>query len=136
MEFTWLQRWQPQLLAILRIVAGLLFLEHALIKLAGFPPGGKPGLQDVGSFLWIAGLIELVTGVLVTLGLFTRVAAFIAAGEMAYAYWFVHAKMGLYPAVNMGEAAILFCFVFLYLAAAGPGAWSVDGARYRAKLPR
>ncbi|HKU91711.1 MAG TPA: DoxX family protein [Sphingomicrobium sp.] len=136
MEFTWLQRWQPQLLAILRIVAGLLFLEHALIKLAGFPPGGKPGLQDVGSFLWIAGLIELVTGVLVTLGLFTRVAAFIAAGEMAYAYWFVHAKMGLYPAVNMGEAAILFCFVFLYLAAAGPGAWSVDGARFRAKLPR
>jgi putative oxidoreductase len=136
MEFTWLQRWQPQLLAILRIVTGLLFLEHALIKLAGFPPGGKPGLQDVGSFLWIAGLIELVTGALVTLGLFTRVAAFIAAGEMAYAYWFVHAKMGLYPAVNMGEAAILFCFVFLYLAAAGPGAWSVDGARFRAKLPR
>ena len=136
MEFTWLQRWQPQLLAILRIVAGLLFLEHALIKLAGFPPGGKPGLQEVGSFLWIAGLIELVTGVLVTLGLFTRVAAFIAAGEMAYAYWFVHAKMGLYPAVNMGEAAILFCFVFLYLAAAGPGAWSVDGARFRAKMPR
>ena len=136
MEFTWLQRWQPQLLAILRIVTGLLFLEHALIKLAGFPPGGKPGLQEVGSFLWIAGLIELVTGVLVTLGLFTRVAAFIAAGEMAYAYWFVHAKMGLYPAVNMGEAAIPFCFVFLYLAAAGPGAWSVDGARFRAKMPR
>ena len=136
MEFTWLQRWQPQLLAILRIVTGLLFLEHALIKLAGFPPGGKPGLQEVGSFLWIAGLIELVTGVLVTLGLFTRVAAFIAAGEMAYAYWFVHAKMGLYPSVNMGEAAILFCFVFLYLAAAGPGAWSVDDARFRAKMPR
>ncbi len=136
MEFTWLQRWQPQLLAILRIVTGLLFLEHALIKLMGFPPGGKPGLQEVGSFLWIAGLIELVTGVLVTLGLFTRVAAFIAAGEMAYAYWFVHAKMGFYPAVNMGEAAILFCFVFLYLAAAGPGAWSVDGARFRSKMPR
>jgi len=131
MDFAWLSRWQPQLLAILRIVTGLLFLEHALIKLAGFPPGGKPGLQEVGSFLWIAGLIELVTGVLVTLGLFTRVAAFIAAGEMAYAYWFVHAKMGLYPAVNMGEAAILFCFVFLYLAAAGAGAWSIDEARMR-----
>jgi putative oxidoreductase len=136
MEFTWLQRWHPQLLAILRIVTGLLFLEHALIKLAGFPPGGKPGLQEVGSFLWIAGIIELVTGVLVTLGLFTRLAAFIAAGEMAYAYWFVHAKMGFYPAVNMGEGAILFCFVFLYLAAAGPGAWSVDGARFRGKMPR
>jgi putative oxidoreductase len=131
MEFTWLQRWQPQLLAILRIVTGLLFVEHALIKLAGFPPGGKPGLQDVGSFLWIAGVIELVTGGLVTLGLFTRLAAFIAAGEMAVAYWMVHAKMGFYPAVNMGEAAVLFCFVFLYLAAAGPGAWSVDGVRRR-----
>jgi putative oxidoreductase len=129
MDLPWLSRWQPQLLAILRIVTGLLFLEHALIKLIGFPPGGKPGLQDVGSFLWIAGLVELITSVLVILGLFTRAAAFVAAGEMAVAYWMVHAKMGFYPAVNMGEAAILFCFVFLYLAAAGAGAWSVDGAR-------
>jgi putative oxidoreductase len=131
MEFTWLSRWQPQMLAILRIVTGLLFLEHALIKLAGFPPGGKPGLQDVGSYLWIAGLIELITSVLVTLGFFTRLAAFVAAGEMAIAYWTAHAKMGFYPAVNMGEGAILFCFVFLYLAAAGPGAWSIDGVRRR-----
>jgi putative oxidoreductase len=136
MELPWLQRLQPQILALLRIVTGLLFLEHALIKLAGFPPGGKPGLQDVGSYLWIAGIIELVTSVLVTVGLFTRLAAFVAAGEMASAYWTVHAKMGPYPAVNMGEAAILFCFVFLYLAAAGPGAWSVDAARFRAKMPR
>ena len=82
-----------------------------LIKLWAFPPGGQPGLQDVGSFLWIAGLIELVTGALVLIGLFTRPAAFVAAGEMAVAYWMVHAKMGFYPAVNMGEAAILFCFV-------------------------
>jgi putative oxidoreductase len=131
MNFTWLSRWQPQLLAILRIVVGLLFLEHALIKLFGFPPGGKPGLQDVGSFLWIAGVVELITSVLVILGLFTRAAAFVAAGEMAVAYWMVHAKMGFYPAVNMGEGAILFCFVFLYLAAAGAGAWSVDGARIK-----
>jgi len=131
MQFTWLSRWQAEMRAILRIVVGLLFLEHALIKLLGFPPGGKPGLQDVGSYLWIAGVIELVTSALVTLGLFTRLAAFIAAGEMAIAYWTVHAKMGFYPAVNMGEAAILFCFVFLYLAAAGPGAWSVDAARRR-----
>ena len=136
MELPWLQRLQPQILALLRIVTGLLFLEHALIKLAGFPPGGKPGLQDVGSYLWIAGIIELVTSVLVTVGLFTRLAAFVAAGEMAITYWTVHAKMGPYPAVNMGEAAILFCFVFLYLAAAGPGAWSVDAARFRAKMPR
>jgi putative oxidoreductase len=131
MEFTWLSRWQAEVRAILRVVVGLLFLEHALIKLAGFPPGGKPGLQDVGSFLWIAGVIELVTSILVTLGLFTRVAAFVAAGEMAVAYWTVHAKMGFYPAVNMGEAAILYCFVFLYLAAAGPGAWAVDNLRTR-----
>jgi putative oxidoreductase len=131
MNLIWLSRWQPQLLAALRIVVALLFLEHALIKLLGFPPGGQPGLQDVGSFLWIAGVIELVTSLLVLLGLFTRAAAFFAAGEMAVAYWMVHAKMGLYPAVNMGEGAILFCFVFLYLSAAGPGAWSVDSARMK-----
>jgi putative oxidoreductase len=126
MDLPWLSRWQPQLHAILRIVVGLLFLEHALIKLAGFPPEGQPGLQHVGSFLWVAGIVELVTSVLVTLGLLTRLAAFIAAGEMAIAYWMVHAKMSFYPAVNMGEAAILYCFVFLYLAAAGPGAWAID----------
>ena len=131
MQFTWVWRWQAEMRAILRIVVGLLFLEHALIKLAGFPPGGKPGLQDAGSYLWFAGIIELVTSVLVILGLFTRVAAFVAAGEMAVAYWTVHAKMGFYPAVNMGEAAILYCFVFLYLAVAGPGAWSIDGALVR-----
>jgi putative oxidoreductase len=131
MQFTWLSRWQAEMRAILRIVVGLLFLEHALIKLAGFPPGGKPGLQDVGTYLWIAGIVELVTSILVTLGLFTRIAAFFAAGEMAIAYWTVHAKMGFYPAVNMGEAAILYCFVFLYLVAAGPGAWSIDGALMR-----
>jgi putative oxidoreductase len=129
MDFTWFSRWQPQLLAILRIVVALLFIEHAAIKLLGFPAAGQPGLQQVGSFLWIAGLIELVTGVLVLLGLFTRLAAFVAAGEMAVAYWMVHAPKDVYPAVNMGEAAILFCFVFLYLAAAGPGAWSMDRAR-------
>ncbi|WP_230558749.1 DoxX family protein [Sphingomonas segetis] len=129
MDMTWLSRRQPQLLAILRIVVALLFIEHATIKLLGFPPGGQPGLQQVGSFLWIAGVIEIVTGGLVLVGLFTRLAAFVAAGEMAVAYWMVHAKMGFYPAVNMGEAAILFCFVFLYLTAAGPGAWSVDGPR-------
>ncbi|HEX5239130.1 MAG TPA: DoxX family protein [Sphingomicrobium sp.] len=131
MQFTWASRWQAEMRAILRIVVGLLFLEHALIKLAGFPPGGKPGLQHVASYLWFAGLIELVTSVLVTLGLFTRIAAFLAAGEMAVAYWTVHAKMGFYPAVNMGEAAILYCFVFLYLVFAGPGAWSIDGALVR-----
>lgn len=131
MQFTWLSRWQSELLAVLRIVTGLLFLEHSLIKLFGFPPGGVPGLQHPVSELWIAGIIELVTSILVILGLFTRPAAFVAAGEMAIAYWTFHAKMGFYPAVNKGEAAILFCFVFLYLAAAGPGAWSLDRIVFR-----
>ena len=133
MEFTWMSRWQPHLLAILRIIVALLFIEHALIKLFGFPPAGQPGLQEVGTLLWIGGVIELVTGVLVLLGLLTRTAAFVAAGEMAVAYFMVHAPRGFYPAVNMGEGAILFCFVFLYIAAAGPGAWSIDGARTRGR---
>jgi putative oxidoreductase len=85
MEFTWMSRWQPHLLAILRIIVALLFIEHALIKLFGFPPAGQPGLQEVGTLLWIGGVIELVTGVLVLLGLLTRTAAFVAAGEMAVA---------------------------------------------------
>ena len=136
MEFAWLSLWQPQLRALLRIVTALLYLQHPFIKLFGFPPGGQPGLQQVGSLLWIAGLIELVTGTLVLLGLFTRAAAFIAAGEMAVAYWMIHFPMGPFPALNMGELAALYCFVFLYLAAAGPGAWSVDGARFRSRMPR
>jgi putative oxidoreductase len=131
MEFAWLSRFEPELRAVLRIVAGLLFLEHGMIKLFGLPSGGQPGLQSVGSYLWIAGAIEFVTSILIILGLFTRLAAFVAAGEMAIAYWTVHAKMGLYPALNMGEGATLFCFVFLYLAGAGAGAWSIDGARLK-----
>jgi putative oxidoreductase len=131
MELTWLQRWQPQLLALLRIIVALLFIEHATIKLLGFPPGAAPGLQQVGTLLWIAGVIEIVTGGLVLLGLFTRLAAFIASGEIAVGYFMFHAPKSFWPAVNMGEAAILFCFAFLYLAAAGAGAWSVDDVRVR-----
>ena len=131
MDLPWLSRWQAEVRAILRIVVGLLFLEHALIKLAGFPPGGQPGVQHVGTLLWIGGVIELVTRILVVLGLFTRIAAFVAAGEMAVAYFMFHFPHGFYPAVNMGEAAILYCFVFLYIAAAGPGAWAIDNVRTR-----
>ena len=131
MNFNFLSRWQPQVLALLRIVTALLFMQHGLIKLFGFPPGGQPGQQAIGTLLGVGGLIELVTSILVLLGLFTRLAAFIAAGEMAVAYWMFHAPQNFYPALNMGEGAILFCFIFLYLASAGPGAWSVDGARTR-----
>ena len=133
MELPWLSRWQAEVRALLRIVVGLLFLEHALIKLAGFPPGGQPGLQHVGTLLWVGGIIELVTSSLVVLGLFTRLAAFIAAGEMAVGYFMFHFPHGFYPAVNMGEAAILHCFVFLYIAAAGPGAWALDNLRRRSE---
>jgi len=136
MELPWLSRWQPQLLALFRIVVALLFLEHGMIKLFGFPPGAMPGTQELGTLLGIGGLIEFVAGLLVLLGLFTRPAAFIAAGEMAVAYWMFHAPQGFYPAMNMGEAAILFCFAFLYIAAAGPGSWSLDGARRKSVAAR
>ena len=130
MDFVWLSRWQPQLLALLRIFTGLLFLEHATQKFFAFPaPFPMPG--PLPPLLVAAGVIELVAGVLVTLGLFTRLAAFVAAGEMAVAYFIGHASKGFWPAVNMGEAAILYCFIFLYLAAAGAGAWSIDSARLK-----
>ena len=129
MEFTWLSRWQPQLLAILRIVTGLLFLEHGLSKFFGFPVPFP--VHPLPPLLVAAGVIECLTGVLVTLGLFTRIAAFIAAGEMAVGYWMQHFPKSPWPLANQGEAAILFCFVFLYIAAAGPGAWSIDEARAR-----
>jgi putative oxidoreductase len=113
----------------LRIVVGLLFLEHALSKFFAFPVPFP--VHPLPPLLIAAGVIELVAGVLVTIGLFTRIAAFIASGEMAIGYWMQHFPSGFWPLANKGEAAILFCFVFLYIAAAGPGAWSIDGARLR-----
>lgn len=129
MELPWLSRWEPQLLAVLRIVVGLLFLEHALSKFFAFPVPFP--VHPLPPMLIAAGIIELTAGVLVTIGLFTRIAAFIASGEMAVAYFIGHFPKGFWPIQNMGEGAILFCFVFLYIAAAGPGAWSIDGARLR-----
>jgi putative oxidoreductase len=129
MEFAWLSRWQAQLLAVLRIVTGLLFLEHALSKFFAFPVPFP--VHPLPAILIAAGVIELVAGVLVTVGFFTRIAAFIASGEMAAAYFIQHLPNGFWPLANKGEAAILFCFIFLYLAAAGPGAWGIDSARMR-----
>jgi putative oxidoreductase len=120
-------RFAPYALAALRIVAGLLFFAHGLVKLFGFPPGAAPGQQELLSLFGIAAVIEVAAGALIMLGLYTRAAAFLASGEMAVAYWMVHAPNSLYPAVNGGDAAILLCFVFLYVAAAGPGAFSLDG---------
>ncbi|HEV8407838.1 MAG TPA: DoxX family protein [Sphingomicrobium sp.] len=128
MEFTWLSRWQPQLLAILRIVAGLLFLEHGLSKFFGFPVPFP--MHPLAPLFMAAGLIELVGGFLITIGLFTRLAAFIASGEMAVAYWTHHfSSGGFWPLANKGEAAALYCFIFLYLAAAGAGVWGIDSSR-------
>lgn len=125
-----LARWAPIALSILRIVAGLLFLEHGAQKLLGFPAGeGAP--PEVLTLSWFAGVIELVAGGLLTVGLLTRAAAFIASGEMAVAYWMAHAPESPYPILNGGDSAILFCFVFLYLVFAGPGPWSVDALRGR-----
>ena len=130
MEFTWLSRWQDQLHALLRIIAGLLFLEHGTAKLFAFPMPQMGVPDPLPTMLVVAAVIELVLGVLIVLGLFTRLAAFVAAGEMAVAYFIAHFPRGFWPVANMGDAAILFCFVFLFIAAAGPGAWSVERARY------
>ncbi|WP_296596274.1 DoxX family protein [Phenylobacterium sp.] len=128
-------RFTPQALAALRLVTGLLFIEHGLVKLAGFPEGAQPGQQPLLSLFGVGGVIELVTGLLVVVGLFTRPAAFIAAGQMAVAYFMFHASQGFYPVLNGGEPAILFAFVFLLLSTTGAGAYSLDGQRQsRARL--
>lgn len=120
--------WSPVVLSILRIVVGLLFLEHGLSKYFGFPV--TPSFH-MTTILWAAGAIEIVAGALVAAGLFTRCAAFVASGEMAFAYFIAHLPRGFFPLVNGGEAAVLFCFIFLYLALVGGGPWSVDAARSR-----
>jgi len=124
-----IERLAPYVLSILRIVAGLLFLEHGLSRLLGFPsPLPTP---PVFTLYWFAGAIELLGGVLVTLGLFTRPAAFIMSGEMAFAYFLSHAPRGFFPILNSGDGAILYCFIFLYLAIAGGGPLSLDALLWR-----
>ncbi len=119
-------RLAPHLLSILRIVAALIFIEHGTQKLFGFPAAPANGYPELFSLYWWQGILELVGGALLFLGLFTRGVAFILSGNMAVAYWMVHAPKDFYPALNGGDAAILYCFVFLYMAAAGGGPWSID----------
>ena len=120
-----LNAWSPRMLSILRIITGLIFFEHGTQKLLGFPPGGQGG-ADPFTLAWWAGPIELVAGALIAIGLCTRPAAFVASGMCAFAYFIAHAPQDPFPVNNMGDAAILYCFVFLYLVFAGAGPWSLD----------
>ncbi len=127
----------PIALSLLRIVSGLVFLEHGTQKFLSFPPGQAAGsglaLDNPAAY---AGIVEIACGLLIAIGLFTRPAAFLASGTMAVAYWYAHAPRDFFPVNNMGDAAILYCFIFLYLVFAGPGPWSVDAARSAGKLPQ
>jgi putative oxidoreductase len=116
----------PALLSVLRIMTGLLFLEHGTGKLIGFP-AGLPFIDKMpAGLLYFTGTMELVGGLLITIGLFTRPVAFVLSGFMAAAYFMAHFPASFFPAINMGEPAVLYCFIFLFLAAAGPGPWAID----------
>jgi len=123
--------WTPRALAVLRIVTGYLFLLHGSAKLLGFPAGAGSATVSLMSLIGLAGLLELIGGALVVVGLFVRPTAFVLSGEMAVAYFAAHAAPAnfLFPLLNRGDAAVLYCFVFLFLAAAGGGAWTLDAVR-------
>ena len=121
--------WAPRLLSVLRIVAAFLFMEHGTQKLFGFPGGEAPANLNLLSQMGVAGILETFGGALLALGIFTRPVAFILSGQMAVAYFTVHAPMGFWPLLNRGELAALFCFLFLYFSTAGGGPWSVDAMR-------
>ena len=122
--------WAPRMLSILRIVAALIFMEHGTQKLFGFPASPNPA-PALFSLYGLAGILEVAGGALLLLGLFTRPVAFALAGMMAVAYWMVHAPRSPFPVLNGGDAAILYCFVFLFLVVAGGGVWSLDARRSR-----
>jgi putative oxidoreductase len=126
---TFLRPFAPQLLSVLRIMAGLLLLQHGTAKYLSFPFVERMANASPMSMSGAAGLIELVFGILLVIGLFTRFSAFIASGMTAVAYFYAHAGRNFFPIVNQGELAALYSFVFLYIAAAGGGPWSVDSAR-------
>lgn len=122
--------WAPRVLSVLRIVAAFIYMQHGSQKLFGFPPAqGLP--SPLPPMLLAAGVLEFFGGLLILLGWFTRPVAFVLAGQMAVAYFMAHAPRGYHPLMNQGELAILYCFIFLYLAAAGGGEWSLDNALRR-----
>ena len=127
-----LTAWSPRVLSLLRIITALLFMEHGLMKLLHFPAAQPGAPSPLPPLLMVAACIELAGGALIALGLFTRLAAFVASGEMAVADFMVHAPQSFWPGINEGDAAILFCFVFLFLVFAGAGEWSLDRAVRRA----
>lgn len=126
----WLGKFSPYCYALLRIVAGMMFAIHGSMKVLGWP--GNKGAMPLASLAGAAGIIELVCGVLIMIGFLASYAAFIASGEMAYAYFSVHASGGFWPPLNGGEPAVLYCFLFLYIATRGSGVWSVDALMGRA----
>ena len=123
------ETWSPRLLSVLRIVTAFIYLAHGTQKLFGIPPSARGTTVELASRMGAAGVIEMVGGLLILLGLFTHLTAFICSGEMAAAYFLSHAPRGLLPIQNGGELPVLFCFIFLYRAAAGGGPWSLDARR-------
>lgn len=129
---TWRLAWEPRMLSLLRIVVGLLFLEHGLSKIFNVPPQPNHAPYVLLTLVpGLAGLIELIGGAMLAVGLWTRCVALIMSGEMAVAYFMAHAPRNFFPLLNGGDAAILYCFVFLYFVFAGGGAWSLDRALFR-----
>ena len=124
--------WAPRALSVLRIITGLMIIEHGMAKLLGWPVVAAFAQLKLVSLLGLAGTLELVGGALLILGLFTQPVAFILSGEMAVAYFMVHAPRGFFPLVNGGSLAIIYCFACLYLSTAGGGPWSVDATMKKA----
>ena len=132
MEFRFLEPYRPQLLSVLRIMTGLMLFQYGVAKILKFPADTPFAKVELFSLYGAAGSLELVLGGLLIVGLFSRLVAFILAGEMAFAYFIGHFPKSFYPVINGGTAAITLCFVCLYLASAGPGPWSVDASRGKA----
>ena len=124
-------KWTPRLVSVLRIVVALLFIQHGGEKLFGFPLSPRGAPDSLSLLMLVAGVLEFFGGLLILFGLFTRPVAFLLAGEMAVAYFMVHASQGFFPLQNRGELAALYCWVFLFLAVAGGGAWSLDRLLWR-----